>query len=117
MSGIVQGNVITVRQGDSYTMDFALKQRTGKPVNLTGATLTMQVRDAANNMLFQCTGTPVDAAAGKIALKITPTMSAIPTGDYLTDIQLTQADGTVDTIFPADVNAVGTFRITKQITV
>jgi len=115
MSGTVQGNIIAVRQGDSFTINFDLSKKC-KPVDLVGATLAMQVRDEAGNIMFQCLGTPVDAAKGKIALILTPSMTSIPLGEYKTDIQLTQADGTVDTVFPADVYAVGTFRVTEQVT-
>ena len=115
MSGKVQGNIISVRQGDSFTLNFDLSKGC-KPVNLTGATLAMQVCDDAGNIVFQCLGTPVDAAKGKVALILTPSMTSIPEGTYATDIQLTQADGNVDTVFPQDVDAVGVFRITKQIT-
>lgn len=115
MSGTIQNNLITVRQGDSFAINIAVKQNC-KPVNLTGATILMQVRDAGGNVMFAVTGTAVDVVNGRVALIITPTQTNIPVGDYKTDIQITSADGTVDTIFPANVNAIGTFRITPQVT-
>jgi hypothetical protein len=115
MSGTIQNNLITVRQGDSFAINIAVKQNC-KPVNLTGATVLMQVRDAGDNVMFAVTGTAVDVVNGRVALIITPTQTNIPVGDYKTDIQITSADGTVDTIFPANVNAIGTFRITPQVT-
>ena len=39
-----------------------------------------------------------------------------PVGNYKTDIQLELPDGGVNTIFPADVNKIGVFRITPQVT-
>ena len=117
MTGRVFNSVIEVRQGDSFTLNIEVREDC-KPVNLSGATLTMQVRDKdSGNLLFGVTGTPVDAANGKMALIITPAMTASQAvGDYVTDIQLTTADGSVNTIFPADVNKVATFRITPQVT-
>jgi hypothetical protein len=116
MTGTVQNNIITVRQGDSFALNLEIKDGC-TPVDLTGATITMQVRDTVNgNILFGIEATPVDALNGKAALLITPSETSNPVGDYVTDIQLTGADGSVNTIFPADVNKIGVFRITAQVT-
>ena len=117
MSGTIQNNVITVRQGDSFAINIAVRQGC-QPVDLTGATVLMQVREKdSGNLVFAVNGTPVDVLHGKIALLIMPEMTAAQAlGDYVTDIQLTGADGSVNTIFPADVNKIGTFRITAQVT-
>jgi len=115
MTGRVINNLIEVRQGDSFVIDFEIKER-GKPVNVTDATLVMEVKDSGGNTMFTCIGDHVDGRNGKMLLNITPDMTNIPVGDYLTDIQLMSGDGSVNTLFPANVNAVGTFRITEQIT-
>ena len=117
MSGTINNNLITVRQGDSFALNFEIKDKCGKPVNLTGATLLMQARDDGGNVMFSLTGTAVDALKGKIALLLTPTQTNIAVGDYKTDIQLTGADGSVNTIWPANVNQIGTLRITEQVTI
>ena len=116
MTGTVQGNVITVRQGDSFALNLDVNDGC-KPVNLTGAMVLMQVRDKdGGDLIFSVSGTPVDVLHGKVALLITPTETAAPVGDYVTDIQVTGADGSVNTIFPPDVNKIGIFRITAQVT-
>ncbi len=116
MTGTVQNNIITVRQGDSFALNVEVKDGC-KPVNLTGATLLMQVRDKdEGNVIFEVSGTAVDVLHGKMALLITPAESSNPVGEYVTDIQLTGADGSVNTIFPADVNKIGIFKITAQVT-
>lgn len=118
MTGTVQNNIITVRQGDSFALNLEIKNGC-TPVDLTGATLLMQVREKDGGALvFEVSGTAVDALKGKMALLITPEMTATAAlGDYVTDIQLTGADGSVNTIFPSDVNKIGTFRITAQVSV
>lgn len=115
MTGRVVNNLIEVRQGDSFQINFQFKNKC-KPIDVTGSTLVMQVKDSGGNIMFTCLGEMVDAQDGKMILNITPTMSSIAVGDYNTDIQLTGADGSVNTVFPADVNAIGTFRITEQVT-
>lgn len=115
MSGTVQNNLITVRQGDSFAINLELKEGS-KPVDLTGATLLMQVRDVEGNIKFSLSGTSVDASQGKMALLLTPQETSIDVGDYVTDIQLTLSSGQVNTIWPANVNQIGVFRITEQVT-
>ena len=115
MSGRVINNLIEIRQGDSFAMNFQIKNKC-QPADLTGAVMIMQVRDENNNLMFTLTGTDVDVKNGKMALLFTPTQTSIPVGDYNTDIQITTSDGSVNTIFPADVNQIGTFRITEQVT-
>lgn len=116
MSGVINGNVIIVRQGDSFKIDLCVQQ-CDQPVDLSGAHLLMQVRDKqTQSVLFDVTGTSSDAVHGKMALVITSDQTNIPVGDYITDIQLTTSDGSVHTIFPANVNQIGTFRVTQQVT-
>lgn len=116
MTGRIVNNLIEVRQGDSFAINFWVK-RGCKPVDLTGSTTLMQVRNINSNALvFQATGTLVDGLNGKVAILLTPTETSAAVGDYKTDIQVTLADGSVNTIFPANVNQIGTFRITEQVT-
>jgi hypothetical protein len=115
MSGRIVNNLIEVRQGDSFAINFEIKKKC-KPVDLTGATLLMQVRDSNNNLVFAVSGTDVDIKNGKMALLLTPTQTSAQVGDYNIDIQLTTADGSVNTIFPANVNQIATFRVTEQVT-
>ena len=115
MTGRISNNLIEVRQGDSFTMDFEIK-RGCKPVDLTGASLVMQVKDEGGNVIFTANGVEVDAVNGKIAIVLTPTETSKPVGEYKTDIQLTTADGSVNTIFPADIHQIATFVITEQVT-
>lgn len=115
MTGRIINNLIEVRQGDSLIINIAVKNKS-IPVDLTGAVLLMQVRDNNNNLMFSLNGTPVDIKQGKMALLLTPSQTGIAVGDYNTDIELTTADGSVNTIFPANVNQIATFRITEQVT-
>ncbi len=116
MSGIVINNLIAVRQGDSFALNFCLTDKCGKPMDLTGAVMKMQVRDDEGTVKFTLTGTPVDIVNGKMVLLLTPSQTNIDVGDYNTDIQVTLQDGSVNTIFPSNVNQIGVFRVTEQIT-
>lgn len=115
MAGRIYNNIIEVRQGDSFAINICVRQNC-VPADLSGATIRMQVRDEGDNVMFEVTGTGVDVKHGKMALLLTPEMTDIAVGDYVTDIQVTTADGSVNTIFPANVRQIGTFRITPQVT-
>ncbi|MGN0913034.1 MAG: BppU family phage baseplate upper protein [Alphaproteobacteria bacterium] len=115
MTGRIINNLIEVRQRDSFLINISL-ERDGKPVDLTGSRLKMQVRDDDDNLIFSLDGINVDAASGKMALALTPEQTNNPTGNYKTDIRMTGPDGSVNTIFPAHPGQVGTFRITAQVT-
>lgn len=110
------GNVIEVRQGDSFSIKLRI-HKGDENIDLTGSKLEMQVRNMDDNSLkFTIVGTHIDIEKGLIALILTPTDTNIDVGDYKTDIQLTTPDGQINTIFPSDVNRIGIFRVTEQVT-
>lgn len=108
-------NVIEVRQGDSFTIRLQFKKGCDA-IDLTGSKVTMQVRNDAGDVLLSKLAAEVNIVIGKFALVLTPSDTSIAVGDYNTDIQIQMSDGSVHTIFPADVNRVGVFRITEQVT-
>lgn len=110
------GNVIEVRQGDSFSIKLKF-HRGNDSIDLTNAKLEMQVRNMEDNMLkFSVLGTPIEAQEGLMAILLTPEETKLDVGEYRTDIQLTTSDGQVNTIFPSDVNKIGIFRVTEQVT-
>lgn len=116
MSGRIINNLIEVRQGDSFNIMLQVSSK-GKPADLSDSTIRMQVRNEQNEMMFELLGKIADEENGKLVLSITPEQSNIEIGDYKCDIQLETADGSVNTIFPLNVNQIGVFRITPQVTI
>lgn len=110
------GNVIEVRQGDSFSIKIKI-HKDDEGFDLTGSKVNMQVRRIDDNsLMFDLLATEIDIQKGLFALIITPAESGIDVGDYKTDIQLSTPDGMVNTIFPSDVNKVAIFRVTEQVT-
>jgi hypothetical protein len=110
------GNVIEVRQGDSFTIRMNITKNSSR-IDFTGAKINMQVRGFADDSLkYDLNAEPIDLGKGQFVLKMMPAHTNLPIGDYKTDIQLTTNDGSINTIFPADVNKVGILRITEQVT-
>ena len=108
-------NVIEVRQGDSFTIRLQFKKG-GNPIDLTGSIITMQVRKSDDTIVINKFAEAVDVSVGKFVISLTPYETDVPVGDYDTDIQIQMPDGSINTIFPADVNKVGVFRVTEQVT-
>ena len=117
MSGRIlpNSNVIEVRQGDSFTIKLHIKKN-DKYIDLSGAELRMQARDNKDRVVLDILGESINVVEGKMAILITPENSNIEIGDYNCDIQLKTSDGSINTIFPANVNQIGILRITKQVT-
>jgi len=115
MSGKINNNIITVRQGDSFALNLQICDERG-PIDLTNSELIMQVRNANDELMFEILGTAVDIEKGKSVILLTPQQTNIAVGQYKCDIQLTTSDGSVNTVFPADINKIGVFVVTEQVT-
>ncbi len=117
MTGYVTRNGIVVRQGDSFDIVLQFRNAQGKPVNIEDWSIKMSVCEQSQGKeKFSKTGEVIDAASGKARIELKPTDTSLTAGDYVTDIQVTTDQGDVHTIFPQDINQVGVFRITEQVT-
>lgn len=115
MSGILNSSGIVVRKGDSFTIAIRFKTEQGV-LDISGARIKMDVKDASDTLLFSKSGELTDAINGLAAIELTPQDTNLDVGDYKTDIQITYTNGQVHTIFPQNINKVGYFRITNQVT-
>ena len=118
MVGRILPQMIEVRQGDSFTIPLQFKGGDGF-IDITGSELKMEVRNSIDNkILFSKKGVIDDGVNGKAHLAITPadTKNLNPQGEYITDIQITFANGEVHTIYPADVSKVASFVVSQNVT-
>ena len=97
MAGYMTQNGIVVRQGDSFDILLQFRNADGKAINIQDWQI-------------------LDVKEGKARIELKPADTGIDAGDYVTDIQVTTDQNDVHTIFPQDVNRVGVFRITEQVT-
>ena len=85
-------------------------------IDLTDSVFEMQVREIdSDNLVFTKKG-EVTASEAMASFALTPAETKYDPADYKVDIQWTDKDGRVNTIFPMDVNKTGIFRITEQVT-
>ena len=117
MSGriLARSNLIEVRQGDSFSIRLHIK-KSHQNLDLSSSKLNMQVRDNEDNIVINKQADAIDIKSGKMIFILTPEDTNVPVGDYKVDIELSLPDGSINTIFPADVNKIGIFRITEQVT-
>lgn len=90
-------------RGDTWTRSWQIKDSAGAPVDLTGASARLHLRDATGllsaSATTSTTGLTITAATGQIDLRIpAATMAALAPGFYYFDLELTYADATVVTI-------------------
>lgn len=99
---------IYVEQGASWERVVTLADSAGTAIDLTGATVTGQIREtySSETVIQTITGAVTDATAGQITLSMTPAeTSAIPVNDattytrpttkYVYDVEVLKADSTV----------------------
>lgn len=117
MVGVMNSCGLIVRQGDSFDVVMQFKDKNAAGLNISGWEIKMQVRGRENGeKKFTVSGEIIDENSGKARIKLNPEQTSMAVGDYDCDIQVTLDQNDVHTIWPQNVNQIGLFRITKQIT-
>lgn len=87
-----------LKRGDTWTLAMVVNQTPGgPPVDLTGCAAALQVRHPRTDAVV-ATPDSLDIApqTGTVTIVFLPaTTAVVPVGTYLTDLQLTFADGEV----------------------
>jgi hypothetical protein len=85
---------ISVKRGDTFTLDFALTESDGTtPLDMTGWTVRSQVR-RRKTLVADLVFTAIDAAAGTFRLACADTTDW-PRGELQSDIEYTDLSGRV----------------------
>lgn len=118
MVGKITPNYIEIRQGDSFTILFQFKNEK-KFIDISGANLKMQIKNKSNgkSLVFK-QGIIDDAANGKAHISILPedTINLRTDNEYVTDIQITFANGEVHTVYPQNIRQVASFIVSQHVT-
>lgn len=113
---VIAGNYdITVYQGDTYDMTFIWSDENENPLDLTGYTSRLQVResiDASTTMVSLSSGSGITlgGAAGTIQVVISDTATAALTQSGVYDLEIESGSGVVTTIL------YGAFTLIKEVT-
>lgn len=102
---------IVAEQGATFNLNFRVETN-GVAWNLTGYTFAMQVRRSANdtNTLLNITSATMNSVGHVSTTVNATTMSGIPAGRWVYDIELTSSGGEVTRILE------GRFIVTAQVT-
>ena len=118
MVGKITPNYIEVRQGDNFTILLQFKDET-KPINITNSILKMQVKNKADlKTIITKQGIIDDGLNGKAHIAIVPddTKKLNVEDEFVTDIQITFANGEIHTIYPQAIDKVASFIVSQHIT-
>lgn len=91
----------TIDQGSDWYLTLQYKDSTGTPINLTGYTAAMQLREYygstdAELTLTSSSGITITAATGTLAIHATAVQTAaIPAGKYVYDLEIKSASNIV----------------------
>lgn len=87
---------LRLKRGDTVLLAFEAKADDGTPQNLTGYTVTSQVRSPQGTLIDALAVTLVDAVAGELTLGATAAATAgWPVGKLLCDLRLALDDDVV----------------------
>ena len=106
---------LTGRQGSTFNLDFTI-DTDGTAWNLAGYTAAMQVRKATTSStallsLTEGSGITFVEATGSVAVSVSAsTMSSLPAGTWVYDLELTAPNGTVYALLA------GKFTINAEVT-
>jgi hypothetical protein len=100
-------------QGDSFILNLTYTDSSASPINLTGYTASMEIRDQPGGRILCASasisdGITVSASSGTIAINLTPAKTAnfnLPKSAY--QLQISSAGGTKTTLLTGwfNVNA------------
>lgn len=119
MVGKITPNYIEVRQGDSFTILLQFKDEKIGFIDISGSLLKMFVKNKADNKTVLIKqGVIDDGINGKAHISIIPedTVKLNIEDDFITDIQITFANGETHTIYPQLISQVASFIVTQQVT-
>lgn len=92
----------TLKRGDPWNQSWEWRQgsETGDPVNLTGATAHLHLRDRANTLVMDCSlYLTVDGPAGKVSVSVPREQTRLlPVGKLQFDIELSIDEPSTETM-------------------
>lgn len=91
--------IIQLKRGDTWVQTFSWKQgnETGIPVDLSGCTARLHIRDKQRRLLIDASPfLTIQGTEGVVTVEVPASLTrALPIGPCFFDIEITFADGTV----------------------
>ncbi|KAB8124015.1 hypothetical protein D3W54_07130 [Komagataeibacter medellinensis] len=89
MSGFI------LKRGSTLILEASLRNFQGAPVNLTGATLTAQLRDVQDGLIATLTVTPINNRPGVVQIAYSGDTTQWIAGQYRTDLRVSWENGLI----------------------
>lgn len=84
-------------RGDTWDRTWIITDEAGAPLDLTGATARLHVRDGADALMFAASTAnghlTITPAAGRIDMRVPKELTGIAPGTYRFDLEVTYPDG------------------------
>jgi hypothetical protein len=88
---------VKLYRGDTWTRTWLLQRQDRTPIDLTGATARLQVRDTSGNLMLEASTVngkiTITPAEGRIDMVIPYDAMIMPIGKYRYDLEITYANG------------------------
>jgi hypothetical protein len=88
---------VKLYRGDTWTRAWELRDAAGSPIDLTGASARLHVRDAAGAVVVSASTADgrltITPASGRIDMLVPYSATAIAPGSYRFDLEVTHAGG------------------------
>jgi hypothetical protein len=113
VSNVIKADVnFTVLKGDTFDAVVTFKDAEQKPLNFTGATLLMHIKDD-NDVLIATlqSGAGFTVSSNIVTFNYVPNSPTFTVGTYFYDLQCTFASGLIKTLIG------GKFKVLKEITI
>jgi hypothetical protein len=88
---------VKLYRGDTWTRAWELRDAAGNPIDLTGASARLQVRDATGAVVISASTTDgritLTPASGRIDMSVPYSATGLAPGPYRFDLEVTHAGG------------------------
>ena len=88
---------VKLYRGDTWTRGWELRDAAGNPIDLTGASARLHVRDASGSVVISASTTDgrltLTPASGLIYLQVPYAATGLTPGSYRFDLEVTYANG------------------------
>ena len=88
---------VKLYRGDTWTRGWELRDAAGNPIDLTGASVRLHVRDASGSVVISASTTDgrltITPASGRIDMLVPYAVTGITPGSYRFDLEVTHANG------------------------
>jgi len=90
---------IFIDQGTTYTLSLTATDSAGSPINLSGCSISAQLRKSPAASNYTSFSTSITGSTGQFILTLAATASsAISSGKYMYDVELTNSSGIISRI-------------------